>query len=134
MTTTDIHTNAVRDIVRRVEEVWAENDADSMADVFAEDASLLLPGDVYLKDREQVRAYFKMGYGGPLKGSRVAGRPVNIKHVSDDVAIVITEGGVLYPGQTEVSTENAIRATWVLARHGQEWLVTAYHNTRTAST
>lgn len=130
---TDSATEALYDIVHRVELVWAENDADKMAEIFTKDATLLLPGDVYLKSREAIRAYFTAAYAGPMKGSRVAGRPVSTKRLSDDVSVVVTEGGVVYPGQTEVSADNAIRATWVVVKQGEDLLVTAYHNSRTAA-
>jgi len=131
MTATDIDTEAVRGIVAKVEEVWAANDADGFADVFTEDGTLVLPGGVYMSGREKIRGYFRMGYAGPMKGSRVVGVPVDVKSVTEDVAIAITEGGVVYPGQDDLVDENKIRATWVIVRQsGGDWKVTAYQNSR----
>lgn len=131
MTATDTDTDAVRGIVAKVEEVWAANDGDGFADVFTADGTLVLPGGVYLSGREKIRGYFRMGYAGPMKGSRVVGVPVEVKTVTEDVAVVITEGGVIYGGQSELTEENRIRATWVVVRQGDgSWLVTAYQNSR----
>lgn len=131
MTATQIDTEAVRGIVARVEEVWAANDADGFADVFTADGSLVLPGDVYVAGREQIRGYFRMGYAGPMKGSRVIGKPVDVKPVTEDVVVAITEGGVVYAGQAELADENKIRATWVVVRQSDgAWKVTAYQNSR----
>jgi uncharacterized protein (TIGR02246 family) len=132
MTDIDIRADAVRDTVRRLEDAWAKNDADGVAEVYTEDTSLILTrNDTYLKGREAIRSYFAAAYGGPMKDTRVVGTPLDIKRVSDDVVVMTTNGGVLYPGQTAVSAENAIRATWVFVRQGQDWLISAYHNSPT---
>ncbi|GAA2597185.1 SgcJ/EcaC family oxidoreductase [Actinomadura fulvescens] len=114
--------------LRRIIAAWADNDADAFAAVCAEDATLVLPGDVYLKGRAAIRDFMAAGYQGPYKDSRVFGEPLDVKFVSDDVCVLVTQGGVLMPGETKVSDEQAIRATWVLSRQDAEWLITAYHN------
>lgn len=120
-------------VVHRVEEVWAAGDADGFADTFTTDATMIVPSeDVYLKGREHIRGYFKAAFSGPLKGSRVVGRPISAKTVTEDVAIVITEGGVIPAGSEELPADNTIRATWVCVRTDGGWQVTAYQNSRTA--
>lgn len=128
--TSDEQRAAVAKAPQRIVAAWADNDADAFAAACTEDATLLLPGDVYLKSREEIRQFMANAYAGPYKGTRVTGQPVGLKFLSDDVSVVITQGGVLMPGETEVSREQAIRATWVLRKQGDEWLVSAYHNSR----
>jgi uncharacterized protein (TIGR02246 family) len=41
--------------------------------------------------------------------------------------VLITEGGVLAPGET-VAAERLIRATWVVAKQDNGWQLAAYHN------
>jgi uncharacterized protein (TIGR02246 family) len=122
-------TDTLYDVVRKVEKVWADNDADGMAELFTEDATLVLPGEVYLKGREEIRTYFARGYAGPMMGSKVTGTPLSARTVTDSFAVLVTQGGVLAPGETAPSPQALIRATWVLARGADsEWRLTAYHN------
>jgi uncharacterized protein (TIGR02246 family) len=114
--------------IDRITAAWANNDADAFAAVFTDDATLVLPGDVHLVGREQIRSFMRNGYSGPFKGTRVTGRPLSLRRVTDEVMVVTTEGGVLHAGESDVSAQRAIRASWILARQGDEWLITAYHN------
>ncbi|GAA2601547.1 SgcJ/EcaC family oxidoreductase [Actinomadura fulvescens] len=99
----------------RIQAAWAANDADAFADVFADNGSLLMRDD-QLTSREEIRSYMARAFQGPLAGARVKGWPVEIKFLTDEVAVVITEGGIMLPEDTEVSAANFIRATWVIAR------------------
>src|SRR5215475_13890928 len=72
-------TDTLYDVVRKLEKVWADNDADGVAELFTEDATLVLPGDVYLKGREEIRTYFVRGYAGPMQGTKVTGTPLSAR-------------------------------------------------------
>src|SRR5882757_2883443 len=89
----------------RLVAAWAENDADGVANVFTDDGILILPGDVYKKGRDEIRAFMKAAYAGPFKGSGVTGNPVDVRFVSDDVALLRTHGGILAPGEAEIDPE-----------------------------
>jgi uncharacterized protein (TIGR02246 family) len=107
---------AVLTVAKRIQAAWKANDADAFADTFAANGSLLMR-DNQLKSREEIRAYMAAGFAGPLKGARVKGGPIEIKFLTDDVALVVTEGGVIMPGDgDEVAPANSIRATWVIRR------------------
>ena len=116
-------------VPQRIVDAWANNDADGFAAVCAEDATMILPDDVYLAGREQIRSYMKAAFDGPYKNTTVFGAPLMVRALSEDVAVLTTRGGVVQPGKKEVAPEDAIRATWVVARYGEEWLVAAYQNT-----
>ena len=51
-----------------------------------------------------------------------------LRFLGRDAAVVTTQGGVLAAGQTEVSDDSAIRASWVVVRQDGEWLLAAYQN------
>ncbi|WP_326846091.1 SgcJ/EcaC family oxidoreductase [Streptomyces kaniharaensis] len=59
----------------------------------------------------------------------MTGQPLAAKFHGPDFALVVTQGGVLAPGETEVAGERAIRATWMLARQDGGWLIAGYQNT-----
>jgi uncharacterized protein (TIGR02246 family) len=107
---------------------WATNDADIFAAVFTDDATLILPGDVHLAGREAIRTYMAAAYKGRYRGTTVTGRPLSMRRLSEDVAVITTIGGVLEPEHTLLTEKATIRATWVLRRIGGEWLISAYHN------
>jgi uncharacterized protein (TIGR02246 family) len=120
---------AVRAVPQRIMAAWAQNDPDAFAEVFAEDGTMILPGDVFVSGREGIRSFMAAGYAGPYKGTRVYGEPVAAKFLGDSAGVLITQGGVLAPGETEVAPERAVRAMWVLSKQDGEWLIAAYQNT-----
>ncbi|GLU48710.1 SgcJ/EcaC family oxidoreductase [Nocardiopsis ansamitocini] len=120
---------ALKSVPARIVEAWEKNDADLFAAVFTEDASLILPGDVYLVGREQIRSFMANAYAGPFKGTRVVGDPLLVKRLDDNAALLVTQGGILAPGDEQVTPERAIRASWVLVKSGAGWLITGYQNT-----
>jgi uncharacterized protein (TIGR02246 family) len=51
-----------------------------------------------------------------------------MRFVGADAAIVISESGILFPGQTELPDTAKVNATWVFERRDGQWLIAAYHN------
>jgi uncharacterized protein (TIGR02246 family) len=119
---------AVQAVPARMIAAWSKNDADAFADLFTEDGSMVLPGDVYLNTREEIRAFMSEAYAGPYQGTRVTGSPLSAKFINQDSGVLVTQGGVLYGDETDVTEANKIRATWVLAKKDGAWFITAYHN------
>jgi|GEM_PF-564135 uncharacterized protein (TIGR02246 family) len=107
---------------------WAKNDAEGVAKVFTDDGVLILPGDVFKKGRDEIRAFMAAAYAGPFKGTGVTGRPVDVRFAADDVALLRTDGGILAPGETEIDPELAVRSTWVVVKKDGEWRLAAYQN------
>jgi uncharacterized protein (TIGR02246 family) len=107
---------------------WAKNDADGVANVFTEDGILILPGDVLKKGRDEIRNFMVAAYAGPFKNSGVIGAPVDVRFVTDDVALLRTHGGILAEGETEIDPELAVRSTWVVVKQEGEWQLAGYQN------
>jgi uncharacterized protein (TIGR02246 family) len=106
---------------------WAAGDAAAVADLYTEDATVVMPG-VCHAGRETVRAWFDAGFAGRLKGSRALDESRRIRFANADAAIVTSRGGILMAGESAVPAARFIRATWVLARQDGRWLIAAYHN------
>jgi len=88
------------------------------------------PGKQVCVDAEypQIRSNVAAAFAGPLNGSRVAARPVNVRFLTGDTAIVVSEDGIIFPGQDAVASERLVRATWVLVRRDGGWRIASYHN------
>ena len=88
---------------------------------------MVLPGH-FRKGRDEIRAFMAQGFAGPYKGTRVTGQCLDVRFLGPDVALLLTAGGVLAPGETEVAAERAIRASWLLVRTPEGWRLAAYQN------
>ena len=118
---------AVAALTQRVIAAWAYQDADGFADVFTEDGSMILPG-LYRKGREEIREYLKDAFENQYKDTQVTGKPLDIRALGADVALLLTQGGVLAPGESAVSDEQAIRASWLVVKRDGDWMLAAYQN------
>jgi len=121
-------TAAVHALLDQLSAAWSANDAKAFADLFAVEGTVVLPGDVLLDGRAHIEGFMAQAYQGPYKGTGVTGRAL-VTHFHDaDTAVMITEGGVLAPGETEPAPQRAIRATWVCVKREGRWLLAAYQN------
>jgi uncharacterized protein (TIGR02246 family) len=122
---------ALRQVTERTTQAWADHDPAAFAQVFAKDTKVVIAGH-YLQSRDEVRAYISAAFSGPVKGTRVIMNPVSAEFMSADTGVVMTEGGILLPGETSVAAERAIWGTWVLAVEDAEWRIRAYHSSPVA--
>jgi uncharacterized protein (TIGR02246 family) len=106
--------------VLRAKAAWDKNDADGFADVFIENGSFLV-GDEQLVSREQIRDYLKKAFATYSAGSTLPQQPIDIKLISADVALVITDGGVLAAGQVELGPGESTRGVWVVVKQDRIW-------------
>ncbi|MEW2378565.1 SgcJ/EcaC family oxidoreductase [Micromonospora sp. NPDC047812] len=111
----------------RMMETWAAHDTEGFANLFTEDGTLILPG-VYLKGRAEIQQFMTTAFAGPYKGSRVIGQPIDIKPLGAGVVALITQGGVIPAGETELPEKAAIRASWILVKRDGQWRLAVYQN------
>jgi uncharacterized protein (TIGR02246 family) len=117
----------VYEVIRAVYDAWAANDANAFAALYTEDATVVQPG-IHKRNQEDIRTTMAAAFAGPLKGSTVLDQPQSVRFIGSDAAIVITEGGILMTGETELPSERMVRATWVLSKVDGQWYVAAYQN------
>jgi uncharacterized protein (TIGR02246 family) len=117
----------LRQVPERTTAAWAGHDPSTFADVFTTDTEVVI-GGTYLQGRDQVRSYMSAAFSGPIKGTTVISAPVSTEYINAETGLVVTEGGILLPGETDVAGERAIRATWVLTVEDGQWRIRAYHS------
>jgi uncharacterized protein (TIGR02246 family) len=106
---------------------WEAGDADGMVANYTADATAIMTGS--LRDgRDVIRESMALGFAGPLKGSSTWNEQLSLRFVGRDAAIVVSESGILFPGQSEVPDAGKVNATWVFEKRDGRWLVAAYHN------
>jgi uncharacterized protein (TIGR02246 family) len=125
-TITTTETAAVRELLAKLYAAWAAGDADAFADLYTDDATVVMPG-VFHHGREAVRRYMAAGFAGPLRGSRGVDEPQQIR-ILGDVAILVSKAGILMSGEAELPSERERFATWVLCKQDGDWRVAAYAN------
>jgi uncharacterized protein (TIGR02246 family) len=124
---TDEDRAAIAALPQRVVAAWAAHDADAFAEVFTPDGTMIIPG-VFQKGREAIRAFLAQAFEGPFKGTRVTGTPVDLRFANAESGILITQGGILAPGESEPSTERAVNASWIVIKRDGRWLLASYQN------
>jgi uncharacterized protein (TIGR02246 family) len=120
-------TTEITQVLEHVYKAWDDNDADAFVAPYTEDAVAILPGS-YLSGKEGVRANMAGSFAGPLKGSTTINKLISVREYGPDTAIVISESGIKFPGESEVPDARIVRATWVLVKRDGKWLVASYHN------
>jgi uncharacterized protein (TIGR02246 family) len=118
---------AIAALPQRMVKAWAAHDAVAFGELFAPDGTLILPG-VYVKGRAEITKFMAAGFAGPYKGSRVIGSPLDLKPLAPGAVALLTTGGVVPAGQTELPVEEAIRASWILVNDEAGWQLSVYQN------
>jgi uncharacterized protein (TIGR02246 family) len=118
---------AIQAVLADSYKAWEAGDADGMVANYTEDATAIMPGS-FRDSRAVIRDSMAQSFAGPLKGSSTVNKQVSIRFAGPDAAIVISESGILFPGETSVPDARKVNATWVFEKRDGQWLIAAYHN------
>jgi uncharacterized protein (TIGR02246 family) len=102
---------------------WEAGDADGMVADYTADVTGSLRDS-----RDVIRENMALAFEGPLKGSSTYNKQLSLRFVGRDAAIVVSESGILFAGETEVPDAGKVNATWVFEKWDGQWLIAAYHN------
>jgi uncharacterized protein (TIGR02246 family) len=81
---------------------WEAGDADGMVANYTADATAITSGS--LRDsREVIRESMALAFEGPLNGSSTRNKQLSLRFVGRDAAIVVSESGIVFAGQAEVT-------------------------------
>jgi uncharacterized protein (TIGR02246 family) len=118
---------APQGVLEGVYKAWDAGDADAFVADYRDDATAILPGS-YRRSKEDVRENMAAGFASFLKGSTSIDKLDSIRFLGETAAVVVSETGIKFPGETEVPAERIVYATWVLEKRDGAWLLVAYHN------
>ena len=128
MTVTRSHDEtAIKSVLEGVYKAWDAGDADAFVSDYRDDATAILPGS-YRRSKEDVRESMAAGFASFLKGSTSIDKLDSIRFLGETAAVVVSETGIRFPGETEVPADRMVYATWVLEKRDGTWLLVAYHN------
>jgi uncharacterized protein (TIGR02246 family) len=119
---------AIASLTQRMIAAWAVADAEAIANLFVDDGTMIQAG-TYCDNRAAIQAYFAEAFRGEYRDTQVTGKPLASRFLGPDAGVLLTVGGVLEPGETEMSSKQAIRASWTVVRRDGEWRLAAYQNT-----
>ena len=106
---------------------WEAGDADGMVVNYTADATAIMTGSLH-DGRDVVRENMALAFEGPLKGSSTYNKLLSLRFAGRDAAIIVSESGILFAGETEVPDTRKVNATWVFEKRDDQWMVAAYHN------
>ena len=92
---------AIRAVLVDSYAAWKAGDADGMVANYTADASAIMTGSLR-EGRDVIRKEMALAFEGPLKGSSTSNKQLSLRFVGRDAAIVISESGILFAGETEV--------------------------------
>lgn len=117
----------IADVPARMVAAWAAHDADAFAGLFTLDGTMILPG-VYVKGRDEIKRFMATAYAGPYRDTRVTGTPLEIKPLGHGAVALVSVGGVIASGETELSDRAAIRSSWIMVKRDGRWQLALYQN------
>jgi uncharacterized protein (TIGR02246 family) len=112
---------------------WAAGDGTAFAATVTEDSDLITFDGMHLEGRQAIASAMQHQFDTVLAGTHVEAEPVRIRFLTEDTVVMITTGGVVFPGEHGVPAERASIQTFVLGKEDGAWLVEAFQNTRISS-
>lgn len=106
---------------------WEAGDAAGMVADYTADATAIMPGSLRA-GRDAIRDSMALAFDGPLKNTSTYNRPLSLRFVGRDAAIVVSESGILFAGETQVPEARKVNATWAFEKRDGRWLIAGYHN------
>ena len=120
----------VRESLGRMRRAWDAGDAAAYADEFTSDATYVIFAGLVSRGRDEIRADHIPVFERWQRGTRMAMRVLDVPFVSDDVTVVLTEGG-LFKGEPRRIRHDKVQ-TFVFVRDAKsgQWRCAAFQNTK----
>lgn len=112
---------AITDVPHRLFDAWNRGDAAGVAAQFTTDGHMIPSNGAYLTSRTAIANFYTGAFAGPLKGTRMIGKPLTVRCLSNNTAVIDGLGGLLKPGDTYTDPEQVpigqrIIVSWTAVR------------------
>jgi uncharacterized protein (TIGR02246 family) len=121
---------SVRAIPQKITEAWNNGKEDGIAGVYAHDGTLVAGHGVVLQGRAQIARYHDEIFATAFKATRLTVKITSVRFLDQDVAIMQTEGGILWPGETELAPGNRGIQSFIVVKQDGAWQIVLFQNTR----
>jgi uncharacterized protein (TIGR02246 family) len=121
--------SAVRALVQKCVEGWNKGSGEAFAAQFAEDSDYVVVNGMHVKGRRENASAHQQIFDTFYKGTKLWVRVKSVRVLKPDVMLIHSVSKVLKPGESDASPEPEAIQTWMVSKHGSEWLVDAFHNT-----
>lgn len=112
--------------LERMRRAWDAGDADAYAREFTEDASYVIFIGTIARGRDAIRADHVPLFEKWQRGSRLSMAVLGVRMLGDDVAVVLTQGGLGKGARIRYDKTQ----TFVFVREGGVWRCAAFQNTK----
>ena len=121
---------AIRDLYQRMIDGWNAGSGEGFASVFAEDGEQVAFDGTRYQGRATIAAAHQQLFDTWVKGSRLVGRVLGVRLLTEDVAQMNTIGGTILAGQSDIAPDRNSVQTFIAVKRDGVWQVAAFHNTR----
>ena len=121
--------SAIRALVQKCSEGWNKGSGEAFAAQFAEDSDYVVVNGMHIKGRRQNAIGHQQIFDTFYKGTRLWMQVKSVRFLRSDVALMHTVSRILKPAESNASPAPEAIQTWTVSKHGNEWLVDAFHNT-----
>lgn len=126
---------AILDVPHRLFAAWDNGDATGVAAQFTTDGHMIPNNGAYLTSRTAIESYYKSAFAGPLKGTRMIGKPLSVRCLSTSTAVIDGLGGLLLPGDTYTEPEQVpigqrIIVSWTAVRVNDVYYMKEFQSTQ----
>jgi uncharacterized protein (TIGR02246 family) len=120
--------DAIHRVVAGLEKAWNNADGEDFGAWFQDDAEFVNVYGMYAQGRGQIAEGHKMIFSTVYAGSTLHTIPINVRLLSEDVALVHMRSRLSVPRGPMTGEHDAI-PSMVLARDSGTWKIAAFHNT-----
>ncbi len=118
----------ITSLPKAIMDAWRDHDAQAFANLFDPNGTMILPG-YSISGSQNIAEFMQAAFTGPYRGTQVVGSPVRVTALGDDSAIMLTEGGVIPSGHSELPGNAKVFASWTVIRTQSGWRLASYQNT-----
>lgn len=120
----------IRAIPQQIVDGWSRCDGRAIAAVYAEAATLVAGDGTLTRGRAQIADYHDRQFAAFLKDTRLSIKVTELRFLAPNIAFMQTQGGILWPGETELAPHNRGIQSFIAVKDAGVWRLELFQNTR----